>query len=103
MSSVAGLAALGIVLGVWLLLHGFSGYRTAGRIGDLSTSSIASIALGEVRVTGIVEAAELELVSPIQSVPCVYYRSRIEQAARQSSATLFDEERSVGFRIRDET
>jgi hypothetical protein len=100
---LAGIAVLGIAVGVWLLVRGFGGYRTAGRIGDLSTSSIGSIALGEVRVSGVVEAAELELVSPIQSSSCVYYRSRIEQASRNKSSTLFEEERSVGFRIRDAT
>ena len=98
-----GVAALGIVGGVVLLVRGFGGYRTAARIGDIGTSPIGSIALGEVRVSGVVEAAELELVSPIQSAPCVYYRSKITQSTRNNSGTVFEEERSVGFRLRDST
>ena len=98
-----GVAVLGILGGVLLLVRGFGGYRTAARIGDIGSSSIGTIALGEVRVSGVVEPAELELVSPIQSAPCVYYRSKITQSSRNDSGTVFEEERSVGFRIRDAT
>ena len=98
-----GVAVLGILGGVLLLVRGFGGYRTAARIGDIGSSSIGTIALGEVRVSGVVEPAALELVSPIQSAPCVYYRSKITQSSRNDSGTVFEEERSVGFRIRDAT
>jgi hypothetical protein len=98
---LAGVAMLGIVGGLVLLARGFGGYRTAARIGDIATSPISSIALGEVRVSGVVEAGEVELVSPIQSAPCVYYRSKITQSTRSNSDVLYQEERSVGFRVRD--
>ena len=40
--------------------------------------AIATLAAGEVRVSGRIESAEVTLVSPLQSAPCVYYRSSIE-------------------------
>jgi hypothetical protein len=92
-----------IVGGLGALVRGFGGYRAATRISDTSSSRISSIAVGEVRVTGTVEAAEVTLISPLQSTQCVYYRSRIRQSSRDSDTELFSEERAVGFRIRDET
>ena len=62
-----------------LLVRGFGGYREAARISDTSPSRISSIAVGEVLVSGVVEPAELTLVSPLQSAPCVFYRSRIDE------------------------
>jgi hypothetical protein len=64
-------------------------------------SRIASLAVGEVLVSGIAEPIELTLVSPLQSVPCVYYRSRITEASDGDGRDLFREERAVGFRVRD--
>jgi len=93
----------GLLAGLGLVVRGLGGYRRAGQIADTATSRIASIAVGEVLVSGVVEAAELTLVSPLQSVPCVFYRSRIEEANGETVGTEFREERAVGFRIRDET
>ena len=93
----------GVVGGLVLLARGFLAYRTGTRIADTSASRIASAAVGEVLVSGVVEPAEVTLVSPLQSVPCVYYRARIEDSDGDSSTTSFREERAVGFRIRDET
>jgi hypothetical protein len=39
------------------------GQRRAARIGDMSTSTISTIAVGEVRVGGTIETAELTLLS----------------------------------------
>ena len=50
---------------------------SAAFIGDTSTSLVASIAAGEVRLSGVIEAAEVSLVSPLQSRPCVYYRATV--------------------------
>jgi hypothetical protein len=69
---------------------------------DTGTSSIASIALGEVRINGVVEAAEVVLSSALQDVPCVYYRSRIDRGSDGADAD-FGEERAVGFRVRDDS
>ena len=74
------------------------------RVGDLSSSTIGSLAAGEVRVSGIVEPAEVTLVSLLQSTPCVYYRSTIGSGDdRPTADSGFTEERSVGFRVRDES
>jgi hypothetical protein len=98
--SVALLAGGGFIGGLALLVRGMGGYRTAARIADTSTSRIGSIAAGEVRLSGTIEPAELTLVSLLQSVPCVYYRSTI----RDDDDDLADtEERAVGFRLRDAT
>ena len=75
---LAALLLGGVIAGLWLLVRGMGGYRTATRIGDTGTSRIATLAAGEVRVSGRIEPAEVTLVSPLQSAPCVYYRSTIE-------------------------
>jgi hypothetical protein len=97
----AAIAAVGIVAGLALLVRGFLGYRAAGRISGTSVSRIASLAVGEVLVSGTAEAIELTLVSPLQSVPCVYYRSRITEQSNDESRDVFKEDRAVGFRVRD--
>ena len=100
---LAALLIAGVVGGLWLLARGMDGYRTATRIGDTGTSRIASLAAGEVRVTGVIESAEVMLVSPLQSAPCVYYRSSIEFGDDDAGVDDVLEERAVGFRVIDET
>jgi hypothetical protein len=97
----AGVA--GLVAGLYLLVRGFGAYRMAARIGDTAASRIASAAVGELLVTGTVEPAELTLVSPLQSEPCVFYRARIDDSDGDTSTTAFRDERAVGFRVRDAT
>ena len=94
----------GVVAGLWLLARGMGGYRTAVRISDTGTSRIATLAAGEVRVSGRIETAEVLLVSPLQSAPCVYYRSTIENGD-DDIGDLDDvvEERAVGFRVVDDS
>ena len=43
------------------------------------------------------------LTSTLQSVPCVYYRARVKDTSGDSDTTVHDEERAIGFRIRDAT
>jgi hypothetical protein len=93
----------GVVAGLFLLVKGFGGYRAAGRVTGIAPSRIASIAAGEVLVTGTAEPIELTLVSPLQSAPCLYYRSRVMRTSNDTSDEVFREERAVGFRVRDET
>ena len=96
------LAAAGVLGGLWLLARGFGNYRVATRIADTGTSAIASMAAGEVRVSGTIEPAELLLISPLQSASCIYYRSSIRQQGDGSELDAgFREERAVGFRVRD--
>jgi hypothetical protein len=94
------LCALGGVAGLLLLWRGLSGYRTAVVLEDTATSMSSSLAAGEVRVSGTIEAGEVTLVSPLQSVPCVWYRAEVRSSGRDD-ASLFREERAVGFRVRD--
>ncbi len=96
-------ASFGLGGGLWLLARGLGGYRAATRIADTSTSTISSLAVGEVRVSGVVEPAELTLVSPLQSRTCVYYRARIREGDRGERRDVIDEERAVGFRVRDDS
>ena len=90
-----------VVAGLALLGRGLGGYRTADRIADTSTSTISSIAVGEVRISGTVEAAEVMLISALQSVRCVYFHSIVDQGSDDLSNADFVEERSIGFRVRD--
>ena len=91
----------GIAFGLGLLVKGMAGQRRAARIGDTATSTISAIAVGEVRISGVVEPAELILTSPLQSRDCVYYRARVKESSGRSERTILDEERAVGFRVRD--
>ena len=98
------LAGLGVVSGLVLLARGLDGYRTHLRVADIATSTIGTLAAGEVRVSGVVEPAELTLVSLLQSRVCVYYRSKIGDAGGDGRPDRgYTEERSVGFRIDDGT
>jgi hypothetical protein len=100
----AGLLVAGVIGGLWLLARGMSGYRTATRIADTGTSRIATLAAGEVRLSGRIEAAEVLLVSPLQSATCVYYRSTIDRGDGDPDGTDdFSEERAVGFRVVDDS
>jgi hypothetical protein len=101
---VAAVLMAGVLAGLWLLVRGMVGYRTAVRIGDTGSSRIATLAAGEVRVSGRIEAAEMLLVSPLQQAPCVYYRSTIESGDDDVDASDDRvEERAVGFRVVDES
>ena len=95
-------AVVGVVIGLSLLARGLGAYRSVVHVGDISTSAIASLAVGEVRISGVVEPAEMTLVSLLQSVPCVYYRSTIGNGGdRRTPDSGYTEERSIGFRVRD--
>jgi hypothetical protein len=101
---LAALLIAGIIGGLWLLVRGMRGYRTATRIGDTGTSRIATLAAGEVRVSGRIESAEVLLVSPLQSATCVYYRASIESDGDDGgSVDDLSEERAIGFRVIDDS
>jgi hypothetical protein len=99
---IAFLACAGVIAGIWLLIRGMRGYRTATEIGDTATSRVRTLAAGEVQISGVIEPAELTLVSPLQSAPCVYYKATIDRAGEYPDVTdEYLEERAVGFRVRD--
>ena len=101
---VIAATAGGLVGGLLLLARGLAAYRATTVVADTSTSPIESIAAGEVRVSGLVEPAEMTLVSLLQSTACVYYKSVIEAVnERDSMQAPVREERSIGFQVRDQT
>jgi hypothetical protein len=61
------LAAFGLVAGLGLFVKGIGGYSRAARVEGFGTSAIRSVAVGEARLSGLVEAADLTLVSALQS------------------------------------
>jgi len=95
------LAAAGVIGGLVLFARGLFAYVRSQRISGIGSSPVASIAAGEVRVSGVVEPDALTLVSPLQSEPCIYFRARVTESAGRDSRTIFAEERAVGFRVRD--
>ena len=101
MPQIALLSGGAAIAGLVLLRRGLVGYRTADWIADTGTSTISSVAVGEVRVSGIVEPAEVVLISALQSVQCVYFRASIDEDDDGDSGLAFFEERSIGFRVRD--
>ena len=104
MSWLLSASVVGLLAGLGLVVRGLAGYRSALRVGDTSTSTISSAAAGEVRISGVVEPAELTLVSLLQSTPCVYYRASIGNGGDASLPDSgYTEVRSVGFRVRDAT
>lgn len=98
-----GGALAGIGGGLGLLAQGFGASRRGDRVADTATSRIGALAIGEVRVSGRVEPAELTLISPVQSRPSVYYRARVREEEARSRRTVLADERAVGFRVRDES
>jgi len=100
---VIAAAAAGIAGGLYLLVRGLVAYRAGEAVRGMGTSRIESLAAGEVRLVGTIEPGPVTLVSPLQSVPCVYFHARIlEDRGRERTATL-DDERAVGFLLRDAT
>jgi hypothetical protein len=99
---IVAFAGCGVVGGLILLGRGLIDYRATVRVGDTSTSTIRSLAAGEVRISGVVEVAEMALISFLQSTPCVFYRSTVRRNGDESTLEPgFTEERSIGFRVRD--
>lgn len=102
-ASLLTVAGAGVVGGLLALGRGFVAYRAAAALVDITPSRIVSASVGEVLVTGTAERAELGLVSPLQSAPCLYYRSTIDEEAADRTTSRSTDERAVGFAIRDET
>lgn len=101
MTPLTFVAALGIVAGLVAFSRGLRAYRRGLRITGIASSPIASIAAGEVRVSGVVEPDAVTLISPLQSETCVYFRSSIVESSGRDQHAVFSDERAVGFRVRD--
>ncbi|MFI5261838.1 MAG: hypothetical protein ACHQZR_04730, partial [Candidatus Limnocylindrales bacterium] len=95
-------ALVGLGAGGWLLVRGLVGWRDIEAVEDIATSSISSLAAGEVRLAGTVQPLAMTLRSPLQSISCLYYRARVrEQEGRDERRTIFAAERAVGFTLTD--
>jgi hypothetical protein len=92
----------GLLGGIVLFVRGLQAYRRDRLISSVATSSLDGMAAGEVRVSGVVEPIDQTLISPLQSMPCVWYRARVETTGKNSRVVM-DEEKSQEFRISDET
>ena len=92
----------GLIGGIALFVRGLVAYRRDRLISSVATSSLDGIAAGEVRVTGVVEAIDRNLISPLQSKPCVWYRARIDETGK-NGRVLLNEEKAQEFRIVNET
>lgn len=98
---VAG-AIVGLGAGGLLLVRGLVAWRDIETVEDIGTSSISSLAAGEARLAGTIQPLALTLRSPLQSVECLYYRSRVRQdEGRNERRTIFAAERAVGFTLTD--
>jgi hypothetical protein len=98
---LVGLGGAGVVAGLGMLARGFLAQRIAARIEDVATSRIRTLAAGEVQITGTAQAAGVTLTSPVRGRACVYYRATATTREGEGERTLFDEERGVGFFVKD--
>lgn len=98
---LVALSLVGLLGGLALLARGLGAYRASHRVAGIGTSRVSTVAAGEVRLVGTVVPDVMTLVSPLQGVPCVYFRSRIREGSGGDATTAFSEERAVGFRLRD--
>jgi hypothetical protein len=94
--------AAGLVGGIVLFVRGLQAYRRDRQISSVATSTLDSLAAGEVRVTGVVEPIDQTLISPLQSRPCVWYRAKVETTG-DNSRVLLNEEKAQEFRLKGET
>jgi len=93
-------AVAGILLGLGALWRGLRAQRVGARVEGLANSRIATLAAGEVSVSGTVETAGVTLISPILARECIYYDAKI-RAADDESETSWHDTRAVGFFVRD--
>ena len=95
-------AVVGLGAGGWLLVRGLLAWRDIEAVDDIGTSSVSSLAAGEARLAGTIQPLALTLRSPLQSMECLYYRSRVRQdEGRNERRTIFSAERAVGFTLTD--
>lgn len=100
---LAAVAIAGVAGGLLLLARGLRAYRRATLVRGIGTSQVESLAAGEVRLVGTVEPGVMTLVSPLQAVPCVYFRAKVTEDRGRTDETILNEERALGFLLRDPT
>ncbi len=102
-SVIFALAATGVLAGLVLLVRGLRAQRSGARIADVGTSPVGLLAAGEVRITGQAIPAGTTLTSRLRLRPALYYHALVTGGSGDNQHTLLDEERVVGFFVRDAT
>lgn len=77
MSWIQLASGAGLPAGYGLVLRGLTAFRSDLLVADTATSTISSVAAGEVRISGVIEPSELTSVSLRQSAPSACYRTSI--------------------------
>jgi hypothetical protein len=101
------LLLLGVAGGIALFVHGFRLNRRKRFIETTPTSTIRSLAVGLVEVTGKAEPASAMLNAPFSAMPCVFYYYMVEERQRHGKekkwVTIAKGESSEPFVVRDAT
>ncbi|HVP31445.1 MAG TPA: GIDE domain-containing protein [Myxococcota bacterium] len=97
----------GAAIGLGLFLHGFTLWRRRRRIEDTPTSKVRSLSLGCVELSGRARARTL-LRGPLSSVPCVFFRWRVEEERRSGKSRSWHtvasgSSEAVAFELEDDT
>lgn len=101
------LLILGVAGGIALFFHGFRLNRRKRLIETTPTSSIRSLAIGLVEITGQAEPAGSLLNAPFSAMPCVFFSYQVEERQRSGKqdkwVTLAKGESHQPFAVRDQT
>lgn len=95
-ATAAAVAALALV--AWVLA-----LRRARAVADTPTSTIASAAQGYVELLGRGRPAGAPLVAPLNQLPCLWYRYRVERKQNDKWVTEESGESTESFQIDDGT
>ncbi|HUJ11663.1 MAG TPA: GIDE domain-containing protein [Verrucomicrobiae bacterium] len=100
------LGAAGSVGGLFAFFWGLRCYQRKRLMQNTPTSKVEAVALGLAELCGRAVAHE-PLTSPIEQLPCVYWRYQVEELRRSGKsshwATIDRGERRVPFYLEDET
>jgi hypothetical protein len=104
---IFGAAILGLGFGIFSFIVGLKSLFLKRMIENIPTSKVRSIAMGLVEVYGEVVPIKA-MKSPFTNKDCVYYRYDIEEQHTDSKGRSYwvnikRDERSVPFRLKDET
>jgi Zn-finger nucleic acid-binding protein len=100
-------STLGIAGGIALFFHGFRLNRRKRLIETTPTSSIRSLAMGLVEITGQAEPDGPLLKAPFSAMPCVFFTYQVEERQRSGKqdkwVTIVKGESHQSFTVRDAT
>lgn len=103
----AGWFIAGTIGGLFILGIGVKKYFLKKLIENTPTSKARSVAMGFCEIAGSVVARDPLMQSPFKQRPCVYYGVQVQEERRSKRrtywATVFSEEKSVKFHLKDET